>query len=186
MPRRCTVCTHPERERIEKDLVTGGSIRNIAKRFGLSPASVHRHKADHLPASLIEANKAGDVARADCVLEEIRAEIRRIQRLYKKAEAILDRAQNQPIALKSVRELSRLHKEMRETLELLARISGEFEQQQAGRTAVLIVPEQLPPGAPCHLDKEYWIRRGFLGPGKTAIPEGANVIEVQAEPAETE
>ena len=186
MPRQCTICTHPEREQIERALVSGRSLRNVAEQFGCSATALHRHKRDHLPGSLAQARQAQDVARADSVLEEIRAEIRRIQRLYKKAEAILDRAQNQPIALKSIRELSRLHKEMRETLELLARISGEFEQQPSARTAVLIVPEQLPPGAPCHLDKEYWIRRGFLGPGKTAIPEGANVIEVQAEPAETE
>jgi len=182
MPRHCKVCTHPEREGIEKDLVSGGSIRDIAKRFGLSPASVHRHKSDHLPASLVEARQAQDVVRADSVLHEIRAEIRRIRRLYEKAEAILDRAQDQPIALKTVRELGRLHKEMRETLELLARISGELEQQHAPKTAVLIVPEQLPPGAPCHLDKEYWLQRGFLGPGETVVPKGANVVEVEPEP----
>jgi len=179
MPRQCTICTHPDRKQIEQALVSGRSLRNVAEQYGCSATALHRHKQGHLPSSLTQAKQAQEIARADSVLEEIRAEIRRIRKLYRKAEAILDQAQDQPIALKSVRELSRLHKEMRDTLELLARISGELEQRPAN-TAVVIVPEQLPPGAPCHLDKEYWIERGFTGPMGLLEGQG-KVIDAEAE-----
>jgi hypothetical protein len=33
MPRRCTVCDHPERHSIDEALVTGAPYRCVAKRF---------------------------------------------------------------------------------------------------------------------------------------------------------
>ena len=48
MARRCTVCTHPRRAAIELDLGNGLSLRNIAKRHGISASAVHRHGKDHL------------------------------------------------------------------------------------------------------------------------------------------
>jgi len=48
MPRRCTICTHPERAEIEKQIVTGISFRDISKRFDIGVQSIHRHKTSHL------------------------------------------------------------------------------------------------------------------------------------------
>ena len=45
----CTVCLHEAHELIDSALRSGGSVRAVAKRFGLSPAAVDRHKhhGDH-------------------------------------------------------------------------------------------------------------------------------------------
>ena len=52
MPRKCSICTHPEAEKINKALVKGESLRSIAERFeGISATSLHRHKK-HLPEKL--------------------------------------------------------------------------------------------------------------------------------------
>jgi hypothetical protein len=55
MPRTCTICKHPDREPIERALLAGESYRNIAARFGTSASALVRHRADHLPASLVRA-----------------------------------------------------------------------------------------------------------------------------------
>jgi transposase-like protein len=72
MPRRCTACDHPERHSIDEALVTGAPYRSVAKRFGLSESAVYRHKVEHLPAHLLRAREAEEVARADDLLEQVR------------------------------------------------------------------------------------------------------------------
>jgi transposase-like protein len=72
MPRRCTVCDHPERHGIDEALVTGAPYRSVAKRFGLSESSVYRHKTEHLPTHLLKAREVEEVAQADDLLEQVR------------------------------------------------------------------------------------------------------------------
>jgi hypothetical protein len=72
MPRRCTVCNHPERHNIDGALVTGAPYRSVAKRFGLSESAVYRHKTDHLPKHMVKAKEAEEVAQADDLLEQVR------------------------------------------------------------------------------------------------------------------
>jgi transposase len=42
MPRRCTVCDHPEKHSIDEALVSGAPYRSVAKRFELSESAVYR------------------------------------------------------------------------------------------------------------------------------------------------
>jgi len=72
MPRRCTVCDHPERHRIDEALVTGAQYRSVARRFELSESAVYRHKTEHLPAHLLKAREVEEVARADDLLDQVR------------------------------------------------------------------------------------------------------------------
>jgi hypothetical protein len=57
MPRRCTVCDHPQRHNIDEALVTGAPYRSVAKQFSLSESAVYRHKTEHVPAHLLKARK---------------------------------------------------------------------------------------------------------------------------------
>ncbi|HLY00906.1 MAG TPA: hypothetical protein VKR56_00265 [Candidatus Cybelea sp.] len=43
MPRACSICVHPETAAITKALHSGGSIRDVASRFVVTPAAVGRH-----------------------------------------------------------------------------------------------------------------------------------------------
>jgi hypothetical protein len=45
---RCTICSHPERARIELARVSGTSLRDIAKTFGVNMHCVWRHTTNHL------------------------------------------------------------------------------------------------------------------------------------------
>jgi len=57
MPRSCTICDHPQRTAIDKALVAGEVMRNVALRFAISFAALQRHKANHLPGVLAEAKR---------------------------------------------------------------------------------------------------------------------------------
>jgi transposase-like protein len=72
MPRRCTVCDHPERHSIDEALISGAPYRSVAKRFGLSESAIYRHKTEHLPAHLLRAKEVEEVAQADDLLDQVR------------------------------------------------------------------------------------------------------------------
>ena len=54
MSQTCTVCRHAKRWDIEKAIIDGESLRDIARHFRLSKDAVARHKA-RLPNTLGEA-----------------------------------------------------------------------------------------------------------------------------------
>jgi hypothetical protein len=68
MPRSCTICEHPEREVIDQALVDDASNRSLASLYDVSEAAVRRHKAKHLPAKLLMAQAAEEMAQADTLL----------------------------------------------------------------------------------------------------------------------
>jgi hypothetical protein len=57
MPRRCTVCDHPESHGFDEALVSGAPYRSVAKRFEVSESAVYRHKTEHLSAHLPKAKE---------------------------------------------------------------------------------------------------------------------------------
>ncbi len=130
MPRTCTVCTHPQRDEIDAALVAGVALRNIAKRFDTSPTAVFRHKGEHLPAKLVMAQEAAEVAEADDLLGQVRD-------LQRRAHNILDKAEEAGelrVALSAIREA-------RGNLELLAKLLGELDDRP--QINVLVSPEWL-------------------------------------------
>lgn len=119
MPRTCTICSHGDKEAINKELVDGVSLRNIAKRFDTSAPSLFRHKQDHLPVALALAKEAGDIAQSDDLLS-------RLVDLQDKAVNILDKAEkagDMRTALMAVREV-------RATMELVGKVTGELVNKQ--------------------------------------------------------
>jgi len=56
MPRSCLACSSPEREAIDKALVTGEPLRNIAKLLSISPAGLLRHK-NHVAQTIMRASE---------------------------------------------------------------------------------------------------------------------------------
>ena len=128
MPRRCSVCDHPERAAIDAALVEGVSYRDIARQWGVSKDAVSRHKADHLPAHLAAAQEAATAASADDLLAQVETLRQKATRIGDKAE----KAGDLRTALQGVRELVRI-------VELLARLQGEL--QEAPIVNILLLPE---------------------------------------------
>lgn len=90
MPPVCSLCRHAEREAIDEALIRGkDSLRNVAKRYGTSPASLLRHRG-HIPGTLALAHEAAEATKADTLLERTRSLEEDARRLLKKAEAESD------------------------------------------------------------------------------------------------
>ena len=130
MPRRCTVCEHEKVEEINKALLEGVSLRDLAGRYSVSKTALHRHKESHLPAKLVKAQEAREIAKADSLLDQV-------TELRDKALSILDKAEQAGdlrTALQGVREA-------KGCLELLARLQGELQEQAT--VNILINPQWL-------------------------------------------
>ena len=117
MPRTCTACSHPRRDDIDRGLLEGAPLRNIAKRFSLSAAGLVRHNK-HLSATLANSHKKVEILRADGLMEHLSHLTADASRLKQKAEKVKDYR----TALLGVREESRL-------LELGMRLSAEMESR---------------------------------------------------------
>jgi len=130
MPRKCTVCEHPQAEEINTALLNGVSLRNIAERYSVSKTALHRHKESHLPADLVKAQEAREIAKADSLLDQV-------TELRDKALSILDKAEQAGdlrTALQGVREA-------KGCLELLAKLQGELQERPT--VNVLVNPQWI-------------------------------------------
>jgi hypothetical protein len=118
MPRRCTVCDHPERHSINEALVSGAPYRSVAKRSGLSESAVYRHKTEHLPANLLKAKEVEEVAQADDLLEQVR-------HLQAHALDILEHAEKAGDLRAALAAIS----QARGNLELLGMLAGALDER---------------------------------------------------------
>ena len=128
MPRKCTICYHPNRDDIDQALVRREPFRHIAAHHEVSTGALVRHSDDHLPATLLQAQEAADVAHADNILGEVLD-------LRNHALGILDKAEKADdlrVACAAIREA-------RGCLELLGKLAGQL---QDGTTVnVFLSPE---------------------------------------------
>jgi hypothetical protein len=118
MTRTCTICTHKDIEKINKQLISGVTLRDIANQFGTSKSSLERHKAGHLPKTIAKAQEVQEIAQADSLLDQL-------TNLREKALDILQKAEDSgdlKTALMGIREA-------RGCLELLAKIEGQLNDR---------------------------------------------------------
>ncbi len=130
MPRTCTICTHPEREAINRALVANEPFRHIADRFGLSHQALMRHKAEHLPAIMVKSKAAEATAHADDLFQQVKSLRNKAIRILLSAEEAGDLR----TALLGIREA-------RACVELLADMEGELNRNP--QINILIAPEWI-------------------------------------------
>jgi len=83
MPPACTVCNHDAREAVDRELVSGRSMRSIAQRHPpLSEWAVSRHRDAHLSAALVATVRNSEGRRARSLLS-------RVEGIVGEAEGIL-------------------------------------------------------------------------------------------------
>ena len=103
----CSICNHPNRAAIDKALVTrSASMRDVAGQYGVSRSALSRHKTNHLPRLV----QAAEVAEAAQAVTSGAALIDELDRLLKKALAILEAAEKAgelKVALQALREAGR-------------------------------------------------------------------------------
>lgn len=131
MPRRCTVCSHPEHRAIDKALALGQiAKRTIAHRYGVGYYAVLRHEDEHLPARLAKAQEGLDVRAALDVVGQLKA----INGASLQVVADARRLGDGELALKAVDRIQR-------QLELQAKLLGELDERP--QINLTVAPEWL-------------------------------------------
>lgn len=127
----CSVCTHPEVDKIDRALASNVPAPRVATTYGMHASSVKRHKANHLSAALVQAHQAADAGRALTLLDQIEELVRKVNRLVDTAEA-----DGKPgLMLSGVKELRAL-------LELLGKATGELKPDGAQITVNIATSEE--------------------------------------------
>jgi hypothetical protein len=130
MGRPCTVCTHPSRQAIDKALIGGASMGEIAAKFRVTADAAGRHNAAHLPVRLVKAAETEDLKQALDVLVQLKA-------INAAALQILGDARRRgdpDIALKAIDRIFR-------QIELQAKLLGELDDRP--QVNILVAPEWL-------------------------------------------
>lgn len=125
MPQTCSVCRSPDRDAIDRALVAGEALRDIAGRFGPAKSAVARHK-DHLPGHLRKAAEAEDVARAIDVVGQLRA-------INGASLAVLREARDRRDGDLALKAVDRIQKQ----IELQAKLLGDLDERPTVNVAVL-------------------------------------------------
>ncbi len=121
MPRPCTICTHPDRETIDQELLTGTPYHTVAKEHSVGVSAVFRHRRDHLTrlmANAVEARGVRNLEYGDDLLGQLEFLNGKTLKILDEAEAMGDRRG----ALAAIREA-------RSTIELNAKLCGQIREQ---------------------------------------------------------
>jgi len=119
MPRRCSVCDHPDRREIDHALVTrSASYRAIARHYSVSKDAVSRHTKEHLPVLLAKGHEAELMSEADALLMDIKKLQDRTLLMLQKAE----KADDLRTALVAVSQA-------RQNLALLVELRGALDRR---------------------------------------------------------
>jgi len=123
MPRTCLACSSSERKGIDKALATGESFRNISERFGISLASLSRHKG-HVAGTIAKAQERRDEKLGDSIFDEMRRVLAKLWELSGKAESEGDH-RGAIVSLREVREC------LQSLISLVTKAEGGSDQIRA-------------------------------------------------------
>ena len=84
MARTCTACRHKQAKELNKALMKGEPVRDIAERFGLKPTAVQKHKA-HISALISERKEEVTTS----ALQDIKRYIQRAETLWRACDRFL-------------------------------------------------------------------------------------------------
>jgi len=126
MPQQCKVCVHPKRDAINRELLEATSTGSaVAERYGLTTAAVNRHKHNHLTVSSALVSEQKNALQIVAYASD----------LYDRAAGILKRAEAllaEDADSRSVQAAASAVRELRQTIELLAKLVVAAPQQDKG------------------------------------------------------
>jgi hypothetical protein len=131
-PNSCTICEHPQRTAIDRAIVAGDSLRDIATCFKTSKDAVSRHKSvcmkRTLPALVtpITVPDYQTPAEVQIARQNVRSVTQRATALVDKMEELAQKFEDTG----DMGSLLKCAKEVREGLRLLAQLSGELGPNQ--------------------------------------------------------
>lgn len=135
---KCASCQHPEVDTLNEQLITGVPLAQIAKRFGMAVSSLKAHKKNHLnPAyKAIKAAKEQRATDGRTMQEQLRDLLPILRNALHWAQGAQDKEGNFTV-LPNLSQMVAVVRELRATLELLAKITGEYDDRPTTTINVL-------------------------------------------------
>ncbi len=112
----CSICNHPKRLDIDRQLVEGKSYAGIAREYGVNDDAARSHAREHLSRQLVQSFQQRQAAENSNLMGQIDQILARAEMIFKRNY----RAKHDITALKAL--------EQRNTIELLARIAAYLHQ----------------------------------------------------------
>ncbi len=118
--RACKVCNHEKIDEINRDLAAGQSYSAVSAKYGgLSCDSIGRHARGHLPEAMKQAAETTKAEHGESLFDEI-------QSLKNRVSKLMDVAEHN----KDLRGAAAAAKELRQCLELIGKITGEYPNEK--------------------------------------------------------
>ncbi len=139
MANTCSICRSANRQAIETALIGGASLRAVGQQFGVSKSALARHQS-HLQPVLREQLSQIEEARGLSVRGEAVKLLDRLKRALAAAE--------EEAGAGNWQGLRGLSAELRKSLELLARLTGELgdrDKPTVTGPSIIIVQPRLDP-----------------------------------------
>jgi hypothetical protein len=141
----CTVCRHECRNEIDRAMIAGTSLREIAGLYGTGKSNLDRHRP-HISQALSKHAEVQELARTTTLLQDVRRGEARAERLYAQTEAILAGAvasDDPRVALLAVRAVVAVMAEARTFMSLRGEITNELGRDRTAPTiSVQIIAPQ--------------------------------------------
>ena len=119
--RPCSVCTHDQRDAIDRALVSGVQPVAVSKQFDIGKQALLRHRAAHIPTPDMHAGAqavaADEALHGAALLSKAASLLRTAETIL--GDAITDR--DPATALKAIREAGRM-------VELCAKLTGDLDE----------------------------------------------------------
>ncbi len=120
MSQACSICNHPKRLSIDREIVEGKSHTGISRKYGVSDQSISSHAQNHLSRQLVQAWQKKELTESMNLLS-------RIEDVLSKAENIFNRnylLKKDDLALRALSE-------QRSTIELLCKVAAYLHEARA-------------------------------------------------------
>ncbi len=123
MGRPCTVCASPRHEKIDVEVAGGEPLAQVAKRHRVSVDAIKRHRTNHLSPALVAVSL--EHVREESARSAYDATVNRLETLIDRLEDLLAVAEDR----KSLVGGANIAREIRSSLELVARLRGELNDR---------------------------------------------------------
>jgi hypothetical protein len=131
-PGTCSICLHEQAAEIDRKVVGGVPYQKIAAQYGMSSKAISRHKVNHLSPGVVAVPDSPEISPEAPLLERLEAQLADTRLFLRIAKQ--RRIPGQGLAAM---------REMRATLELIARITGELDDRPTTVINLTNSPEWL-------------------------------------------
>ena len=134
MPLICSICRHPNRLEIEKELIGKVPLRHIATQFGTSTGSLRRHQP-HITKALLKTHATVEIRRTRTVFEEVLKGHERAERLLAACEQMFQDASKSGDTRGALAALKAAREAMAEIRQHVA-LRSQFERERSAEIEV--------------------------------------------------